>query len=100
MSFPMSEQDRRIQERARGFADELIPFEAEAEMNEGELPLDVVKRHHERVRELGFEAINMPKELGGQGFTTFQQVLVEEQMGRVTNALGWIIHTPAGWLPK
>lgn len=100
MSFPMSEQDRRIQERARAFADELIPFEVEAEMNEGELPPDVVKRHRERVRELGFEAINMPKELGGQGFTTFQQVLVEEQMGRVTNALGWIIHTPAGWLPK
>ena len=38
-------------------------------------------------------------ELGGGGFTTFQQFLVQEQAGRVTNALGWVIHTPASWLP-
>jgi alkylation response protein AidB-like acyl-CoA dehydrogenase len=42
----------------------------------------------------------MPKELGGGGFTGFQQVLVQEQIGRVTNALGWVVHTPASWLPK
>ena len=42
----------------------------------------------------------MPKELGGGGFTTFQQVLVQEQIGRVTNALGWVVHTPASWLPE
>jgi alkylation response protein AidB-like acyl-CoA dehydrogenase len=100
MGFPMTEQDRAIQAKARTFADELIPHEVEAEMNGGELPPDVIKLQHERIKELGFEAINMPKDLGGGGFTTFQQVLVEEQMGRVTNALGWIIHTPAGWLPK
>jgi acyl-CoA dehydrogenase len=100
MSFPMTDEDREIQAKARAFADELIPFEVEAEMNGGELSSDVVAAHEKRVRELGFEAINMPKELGGGGFTTFQQVLVEEQMGRVTNALGWIIHTPAGWLPN
>ena len=96
----MSDQDRDIQARARGLADELIPHEVEAEMNGGRLPPDVEKRHEERVRELGFEAINMPTEFGGGGFTTFQQVLVQEQIGRATNALGWIVHTPAGWLPK
>jgi alkylation response protein AidB-like acyl-CoA dehydrogenase len=37
--------------------------------------------------------------LGGGGFTTFQQVLVQEQVGRATNALAWVIHTPASWLP-
>jgi acyl-CoA dehydrogenase len=100
MAFPMTDLDRDIQARARDFADELIPFEVEAEMNGGELAPEVVEKHEQRVRDLGFLAINMPKELGGGGFTTFQQVLVEEQMGRVTNALGWIIHTPAGWLPK
>jgi hypothetical protein len=30
--------------------------------------------------------MNMPVELGGTGMTTFQQVLVSEQLGRVTNA--------------
>jgi len=95
----MTEEDREIQAKARAFADELIPFEVQAEMNSGELPSDIVAGHEARVRDLGFEAINMPKELGGGGFTTFQQFLVQEQVGRVTNALGWVIHTPASWLP-
>ena len=37
----------------------------------------------------------MPKELGGDGYSTFQQALIQEQTGRVTNALGWVLHTPA-----
>jgi alkylation response protein AidB-like acyl-CoA dehydrogenase len=41
----------------------------------------------------------MPAELGGGGCTTLQQVLVQEQMGRVTNALGWVAATPPSWLP-
>jgi acyl-CoA dehydrogenase len=50
--------------------------------------------------ELGLQAINMPRELGGGGFTMLQQVLVQEQTGRVTNALGWVIPAPAAWLPR
>ena len=42
--------------------------------------------------------MNMPKELGGGGFTMLQQVLVE-QIGRVTNGLGWCVHTPPAWAP-
>jgi acyl-CoA dehydrogenase len=100
MPYPMTDEDRDIQARARAFVDELIPYEVEAEMNHGELPPEVVDKHEQLARDFGFEAINMPKELGGGGFTTFQQLLVEEQVGRVTNALGWVIHTPAQWLPK
>ena len=43
--------------------------------------------------------MNMPVELGGTGMTTLQQVLVSEQIGRVTNALGWFVHTPPAWAP-
>jgi acyl-CoA dehydrogenase len=96
----MTEEDHEIQARARAFTDELIPYEVQAEMNGGELPPEIEARHEARVKELGFEAINMPVELGGGGFTTFQQFLVQEQVGRVTNVLGWVIHTPASWLPK
>jgi acyl-CoA dehydrogenase len=99
-SYPMSEADREIQAAARALADELLPHEVEAELHGGELPDGLLEAHRRRVAELGFEAINMPKELGGGGFTAFQQVLVQEQIGRVTNALGWVVHTPASWLPK
>ncbi len=97
--YGLSEEDRQIQARAREFADELIPFEEEAERSGGELPADVTAAHGKRARELGLYATNMPKELGGGGCTSLQQVLVQEQMGRVTNALGWTAATPPSWLP-
>ncbi|HEV3012466.1 MAG TPA: acyl-CoA dehydrogenase family protein, partial [Actinomycetota bacterium] len=96
----MSEADREIQAAARALADELLPHEVEAELHAGELPDGLLEAHRRRVAELGFEAVDMPKELGGGGFSAFQQVLVQEQIGRVTNALGWVVHTPASWLPK
>jgi alkylation response protein AidB-like acyl-CoA dehydrogenase len=95
----LSEADRDVQAAARAFVDELIPWEVEAEEHGGELPAHAVKQQRERVRELGFQAVNMPRELGGGGFTMLQQVLVSEQLGRATNALGWVVHTPAAWLP-
>ncbi|MGH3258059.1 MAG: acyl-CoA dehydrogenase family protein [Streptosporangiaceae bacterium] len=98
--YGFSEADRQIQARARGFADELIPLEEQAELAGGELPPDVTAGHAKRARELGLASTNMPVELGGGGFTTLQQALVQEQMGRVTNALGWVASTPPSWLPE
>ena len=96
----MSDADREIQERARSFVDdELIPHEVEAEMHGGRLPDEVREKHHRMAIDLGLWAMNMPKELGGGGLSMFQQVLVSEQIGRVTNALGWCVHTPAAWAP-
>jgi len=100
-TYPMSDEDREIQERARRFVDEeLIPHEVEAEMNGGRLPAEVRERHRRLAIELGLYAMNMPRELGGGGMSTFQQVLVSEQIGRVTNGLGWCVHTPAAWTPE
>ncbi len=97
--YGLSEEDLRIQARARAFADELIPFEVEAEHSGGELPADVVAAHKARAIELGLFATNMPAGLGGGGCTSLQQVLVQEQVGRVTNALAWVAATPPSWLP-
>src|SRR5947199_6056282 len=97
--YGLSEQDLQIQARARGFADELVPFEDEAERADGELSADITAAHAKRARELGLHSTNMPRELGGGGCTSLQQVLVQEQMGRVTNALGWVAATPPSWLP-
>jgi alkylation response protein AidB-like acyl-CoA dehydrogenase len=97
--YGLTDDDLQIQARARGFADELIPFEEEAERSSGELPPDVTEGHSKRARELGLTATNMPQDLGGGGCTSLQQVLVQEQMGRVTNGLGWVATTPPSWLP-
>ncbi|HEX3712844.1 MAG TPA: acyl-CoA dehydrogenase family protein [Trebonia sp.] len=96
--YGLSAADEDIQGRARAFADELIPFEAEAELSGG-LPDDVTAAHKKRAIELGLFATNMPRDLGGAGASTLQQVLVQEQVGRVTNALGWVAATPPSWFP-
>jgi acyl-CoA dehydrogenase len=97
--YGLSAEDLQIQETARSFADELIPLEVTAELNNGELPADVVAGHAKRARELGLHAANMPVELGGGGLSSLRQVLVQEQVGRVTNALAWVVGTPPSWLP-
>ena len=97
--YGLSDEDLAIQSRARSFADELIPFEVQAEMDSGELPPDVTAGHAKRAQELGLHSTNMPTELGGGGCSMLQVVLVQEQMGRVTNALGWVAATPPSWLP-
>jgi acyl-CoA dehydrogenase len=97
--YELTEDDLDIQKRAHTFADEVIPYEEQAELTGGELPADLAAAHAARARELGLCATNMPMELGGGGRTTLQQVLVQEQVGRVTNALAWAASTPPSWLP-
>ena len=93
----LSPDDLDIQSRARGFVDELIPFEAGAELNEGELPEGVGEQFRARARELGLLATNMPADLGGGGCTALQQVLVQEQVGRAPTALAWMVSTQPQW---
>jgi alkylation response protein AidB-like acyl-CoA dehydrogenase len=99
MTYPLSKGARAWQEKVRKFVDEeLIPWEVEAEMNGGLLPKKVQARHHKLVRELELGAISMPRELGGGGLTMLEQTVVSEQVGRVTNALGWCVRHPPRFL--
>jgi acyl-CoA dehydrogenase len=98
--YGLTDEDRRIQANAATFADELMPLEVTAELNGGELDKEVAAGHAARARELGLCATNMPAELGGLGYTSLQQVLVQEQGGRVTNALAWVASTPPSWMTE
>ena len=57
--YGLSEKDLQIQARARGFADELIPLEDEAERAHGELPADVTAAHAKRARELAGPGLDL-----------------------------------------
>ncbi len=96
--YPMTDEDRAIQGKMRAFVDEeLIPHEVYAEMHGGQIPEEVKAKQKQRLRDLGLSSINMPKDLGGDGLTMFQQVLVSEQIGRVTNGLGWVMEIGPEW---
>ncbi len=97
--YGLSEADLDLQARARELTDRLIPHEEHAEAHEGELPDGVEAELTEQARELGLTATNMPTAVGGRGCTTLQVVLVQEQGGRVTNALAWLLTTPPAWWP-
>ena len=98
--YGLSPADLDLQGRARAFTDEMVGFEVEAEEHGGRLPEEVTKTLHERAIELGLYATNMPGSVGGPGCTTLQQVLVQEQAGRVTNGIAWCMDTPPSWWPE
>ncbi len=87
MDLRLDPTDRDLRRRARAFTDVvLIPLEDECEVNDG-LSAESAARAKQAVLEAGFNAINHAPQDGGQGFDTFQQMLVEEQWGRATGAL-------------
>src|SRR6476659_6118654 len=85
-----------LQARARAFVEEvLIPLEVPAERAHGRLPAETVAeiRREALARRLsgGLHAA----EHGGQGWSHLEWFLVEEQLGRATNALSW--HMPSAY---
>jgi len=99
VNINLDETATRWQSKARKFAeDELIPYEIEAEMNEGKLPADTAGQHKRMAIELGFGAMDVPKAYGGLAARTVDQVAVWEQLGRVTNALCWCFSEPHQWM--
>lgn len=95
--YGLSDEDLRIRDTASAFAESLMPYEVEAEAAGGKMPKELTDKFQARAIELGLYATNIPKSAGGPGCTALQQVLVQEQVGRVTNGLAWVMHTPPQW---
>jgi acyl-CoA dehydrogenase len=82
-----------IAERARRFVDEhLIPREQAAERAGGRLPAAEVAAIRAAGIQAGLAGGLHAVEHGGQGWSHLAWALVEEQLGRSTNALAW--HVP------
>ena len=92
----LTPEQAELQARARAFVEEvLMPLEVEAERARGRLPA-------ERIAEIRRAAIDRrlggglhAVEHGGQGWSHTEWFLVEEQLGRATNALSW--HIPSAY---
>lgn len=98
--YGLTDEDLRIRDTARDFVESLMPYEVEAELAGGILPKEITAEHQARAIELGLYGTNMPTSVGGPGCTALQQVLVQEQCGRVTNGLAWVMATPPQWWPE
>jgi alkylation response protein AidB-like acyl-CoA dehydrogenase len=83
----LSDDQLDLQRRARALADEvLLPLEDACEANDGLTPEQHAAAKAE-VLARSLHAINHAVPVGGQGYDLFEQMLVEEQWGRLTNAL-------------
>jgi alkylation response protein AidB-like acyl-CoA dehydrogenase len=84
------------QARARAFVDEvLIPLEVDAELAGGALPAADAQRIRDEALARGLVGGLHAVEHGGQGWSTEEWFLVEEQLGRSTNGLSW--HMPSAY---
>jgi acyl-CoA dehydrogenase len=99
MAYPLSPSTLEWQRKAREYAErELIPYEEFAELNEGKVPAEVAARHKALALELGFSRLDAPIEHGGLGLPKLDQVVIWEQLGRVTNALCWSVSEAHAWM--
>lgn len=94
-NFALSDQQQGLREMARAFTEEvLFPYEMECEDNDG-LSRESVAELTQKVLDWEFNAVNHSKENGGQGYSVFEQMLLNEQLGRTTGALWNLVCLPA-----
>ncbi len=95
MDLRLDPEDAALQERARAFTNaHLLPHEDELE-ELGRLPEASREAIKAATRAAGLGAINHDREDGGQGFTLFQQILVQEAWGGATGNLWGVPWTPS-----
>ena len=99
MTFVLPPEAAHWQARVAAFVEEaLMPWEVEAELNGGEIPASAREAQRARALELGLPGMDAPKDHGGLGLDIVTQVAIAEQIGRVTNALGWCHGEAQGWM--
>ena len=81
-----------LQERARRFVEDvLIPNEELAERSGGKIPDELKQRIRQEAIDAHLSGGLHATEHGGQGWSKVEWFLVEEQLGRSTNALSWFM---------
>jgi acyl-CoA dehydrogenase len=77
-----------LRDRARAYVrDVLQPLEDEFERAGGRLPAETRDELKRAAIDAGLHGGSFPRELGGQGWTLLEQVIVHEQLGQATGGL-------------
>ncbi len=98
MDFAYTPAQQELKARAAAYAELLMGYEDEAERAGGPLPKETVDKLTRAAMDAGMYGINMPAEWGGAGLSLLEQVIVEEEFGKVTNCLWDIPWRPANVL--
>ena len=94
MEFAYTPRLLELKDRARTLTEKIMPFEDECERNNG-LCAESHASIKSAVLDGGLQAINTPVEYGGAGLSVLEQVVVQDELGKLTNAL-WDLRLAAG----
>src|SRR3954453_22834186 len=97
MDFAYTPRIAELKERAAALYERIVPYEDECEGNNGLTP-EALADIREAVLETGLQAVNMPAEWGGAGLNVLEQVVVQDELGKLTNALWDCVWRPANAL--
>jgi alkylation response protein AidB-like acyl-CoA dehydrogenase len=87
----LPEDIRGLKERvARFIEEEIYPLEARI-ARRGSIDHAEVEEVRRRARAAGFAILNMPEEVGGRSLSMLGQVALEEEAGKCTNGLGFVV---------
>lgn len=96
MDLRLTPDQDALRDRARSFASDVLrPLEVEFERSGGRLDPGVMREVKQAAIEARLHGGSFARELGGQGWTALEQVLVHEQLGGVTGGLWGLI--PGGY---
>jgi alkylation response protein AidB-like acyl-CoA dehydrogenase len=88
VDFALTPDQFELQSRARTFVREVLqPREEEFERANGRVPRDWGDPIRRAAIDARLHGGSLPREVGGQGWTVMEQVLVHEQLGQVTGGL-------------
>ncbi len=97
MDLTYTPAQNELKARAAELTKLIAPFEQACEEGDG-LPAETLTELRAHVLELRLNAVNVPEEWGGQGLSVLDQVLVQEELGQLTNALWDVVWRPANAL--
>lgn len=95
MDLTIPPADLALKAKAKHFAETVLFPQEEPLEHDGHLSDATKARLRQAVADNGFGGINHAKEHGGQGFTLFQQTLINEELGKCTGALWAVVAHPA-----
>jgi acyl-CoA dehydrogenase len=97
VEFTYNPEQLELRDRAQSLTDAMIGFEIPCEEGRG-LPAESLAEIRRLTLDHNLNAINMPSEWGGQGLSVLSQVIVQERLGQLTNALWDAVWRPANAL--
>jgi len=88
VDFTLTPAQLELQARARAFVQDVLqPREVEFERAGGRVPRDWGDSIRRAAIEAGLNGGSLPREVGGQGWSALEQVIVHEQLGQSTGGL-------------